>query len=156
MTTFVVVYASRIENGLPCPDACGRCDVAITVAREKNAFIVIGVGSPPNESHRLFSQAMVRYLVEHGWPEYRIIINPVGWSTINESKAAYEAIKHAGDGAIIVVSAWYHIFRVWLIWLLGLKRVVKIRFSWKTYPWTNPFREIVALVFTLYRLALSK
>jgi hypothetical protein len=157
--TFVVVYASRLVNGMLCPDARGRCDAAIKVAREKAGMIVIGTGSPSRETDLRFSEAMVNYLtIIKGWPEDRIIVNPRGWSTVYETEAAYEAIKQAvgagdcDDCKIIAVSAWYHIPRVWFIWAIGFGKLVDGYFSLRTYPWTNPFRECGAWLKTLYKL----
>src|ERR1700722_16189900 len=137
---------------MPCPDARGRCDAAIKVACKKNGTIVLGVGLRPGDKELLFSEAMMKYLTSKGWPKEKIIVNPAGWSTVYETKAMYEAIKKAGDGKIIAVSAWYHIIRVWLIWAIVCKRFVGLRVSWRTYPWTNPFREFAAFPVTLYKL----
>lgn len=150
MPTFVVVYASRAYHGLPDPDACGRCRKAVLVANQNNASIVLGVGMSNPEPLR---EAMKRYLVDHlGFPTERIISNPVGAGTIGESAAALDAIQENGDGTIIAVSAWYHIIRVWLIWAVALKRFVRVGISWKTYPWTNPLRELIMFPRTLYKI----
>jgi hypothetical protein len=153
--TFIVPYASRIENGLPCPDARGRCDAAIKIARKTKGAIVLGVGSPNGEQPSPYSEAMSKYLIEQGWPKERIIVNSTGFGTIGESRAAYETIMREGDGEIIAVSAWYHIIRVWLIWAITRKRLVRVRASWKTYPWTNPFRELIMCPLTLYKILKS-
>ena len=153
----MVPYASRIENGRLCPDCQGRCEVALKTATETNGIIVIGVGKKPGENSTRFSEAMYAFFVEHGFPKDRIIVSPSGgWSTVYESQAAYDAVKQAGDGRIIAVSAWYHVLRVWLIWALTFGRLVGIQISWKTYPWTNPIREVAALPFTLAKILRAR
>jgi len=154
--TFVVAYASALINGAPCPDARGRLRKAMKIARETDGTIVIGVGSFPGKQTFEFSEASARYLNEQGWPSERILVNPAGWNTINESIAAYEAIKKAGGGKIVVVSTWYHILRVWLIWAIVLKKFVRVGINWRTYPWWNPPRELLAFPFTLFRIAKLK
>ena len=140
--TFVVVYSSRIENGLPCPDAQSRCEVAIRKALAEDGVIVLGAGGVRARG-RQYSQVMRGYLVNRGWPEDRILVNAAGFGSVAESQAAYDAIKAAGGGPVIAVSAWYHVLRVWLIWALVLRKRVRLGVSWKTYPWTNALRELV-------------
>jgi hypothetical protein len=150
--TFVVPYASRVENGLPCPDARARCDKAVRVAREVGGKIVIGVGSSSSGDANLFVDAMVRFFRLRCWPkEFLIVADPGGFGTLGESRAAYNAIREHGDGKIVVVSAWYHVPRIWLIWA-SFGKIVSVRVSWETYPWTNPLREFVLLPLTLAKI----
>jgi hypothetical protein len=84
-----------------------------------------------------------------------IVADPGGFGTLEESRAAYNAIRECGDGKIVIVSAWYHVPRIWLIWAT-FGKVVSVRVSWKTYPWTNPLREFIVLPLTLAKVLWAR
>lgn len=149
MQTYVAVYASRAYDHLPCPDAQARCRKAVEVALRHNAKIVIGSKMANPDP---LCDATYTYLASLGFPTERIIKNPKGAGTIEETQAIAEAINHDGGGEIIAISAWYHIIRVWLIWRIVMKRSVRIRCSWQTYPWHNCLRELLVFPRTFSKI----
>jgi vancomycin permeability regulator SanA len=96
---------------------------------------------------------MRAYLVKKGWPAEQIKMDPRGYNSISDTVYALGLVE--GGDKVIAVTAWYHAFRVWLIWL-RLGRLVGVGISWKTYPWTNPLREFLALTKTIVVLAFGQ
>lgn len=152
MRTYVVPYACRLIKGSLCPDTQARCDMALKVAWEKSATIVIGVGSRNEKDHFAFSDAMVKYFTDRGWSKERIIVNPSGWTTLYESNAACEAIEDEGGGEIIAVTSWYHALRVRLTWKIALGRSVQVRTSRKGYAWYYLPREVLAFPVNAFKI----
>ena len=132
MRSYVVVYARGLKSdGSVCDEGRLRCDLGLEMAKAiPNSFIVLGAGIPEYAELNYVSslaEAMAIYFANNGWPREKILINPKGYETVGETIAAYEAIKKSGKGPITVVSSWYHVFRIWLIWIFRFGIFVKVR-----------------------------
>ncbi len=124
MTSYVVVYARGLQaDGSPCPEGKMRCDLGLKIAQGiPDSIIVLGAGIPEYAQRNgasSLSESMAVYLVNNGWSLEKILINPKGYETVGETSAVIEAIDDFDEGGpIIAVSSWYHVFRIWIIWLI--------------------------------------
>jgi uncharacterized SAM-binding protein YcdF (DUF218 family) len=62
--------------------------------------------------------ATLNYLTGSGWPEYHIIEPADSHNTLEETRSALAIVRMHQTEEVTVVSSWYHVPRIWLIWRL--------------------------------------
>ncbi|WP_246388856.1 YdcF family protein [Corynebacterium incognita] len=149
----VVVLGSRLIDGVPDALLRARLDRALEVADNGALFVVTGFG----EAH-----AMRDYLVSHGVPRRRVIVESEATSTNENLENVHRLLaeKHVpgdtGDKSPwwYVVTNDFHVRRTRLwAWHLGHHvRVVAAPTPWPDKP-RNYFRELVALPHSALRIA---
>lgn len=132
--TYIVTYAAGFGRGKSFIDSTARkrCDKALEVARRyENVIFVLGAGISAvglRRHHASLADEMAKYFESKGWPRERIITNPLGYDTVSETAAAIEAIELSSKepAAIIAVTSWYHVPRVFAIWRWGFGKKVAV------------------------------
>ena len=82
-----------------------------------DAVAIVSGGMGPGETVTE-AQAMHDWLVGHGVPEERIILEPEATSTLENLSKSYDIIRARGDepdGKVAIVSSAYHLYRAKLI-----------------------------------------
>ena len=117
-------YAFGIDkNGRPDAEARARLDKAYASAKEKierfDVIIFLGAGmSEYTQRYGVASLAMASslYLQEWGWPEDRIVMRPIGYSTMTETRALRDYLAGCkcfpDQVQVEVASSWWHAPRV--------------------------------------------
>ena len=93
-----------------------RCNKAIQLYKNsKIERIYITAASEKNEP--LLSKAMGNYLVSQEVPLGAIIVDPTGHGTIGEITTCKSYLEKTDK--VISISSWYHLSRIWFLWLLS-------------------------------------
>ena len=127
---FIMAYACGLNReGRPDREAQARLDKALEIAKEKrrsfDVFIFLGAGMPERtEKYGVASlaAASASYLEEKGWPKSQIVVEPVGYNTVVETRAFRDCLRlvrlanmRADEMEVHVVSSWVHAPRVWIV-----------------------------------------
>lgn len=150
---FVFLYAKDCEKYSWEPDdyAKRRCCVASKLIYQfPNSKIVLGAGCERlciGRSVKNLSESLMKYLTEIlGIDKNRIIINPVGKNTVEETIAMVNAVGgFKKSDKIIVVSSWFHIPRILLIWVVGYFKIVYFRFSYGIFKFVDLVHEFFGI-----------
>lgn len=113
--TWLAVYAGWDKYPYIGPDEMDRYREAIEILRKLKKAILVVTSGVPKRGTTPHSNALKKYVLEWGIPNHRVIENPAGTDTVTDTIAILEAIKRK-SGPVIVVTSWYHIPRVWIIW----------------------------------------
>lgn len=135
--TYVAPYARWSDGDFVGFDERWRFLKGLDIALHRDSMLIVTSGVPPG-SKKIHAEVLRDYLVSIGVDGKKIILNPQGCNTVSDTLAIIEAIQNDGGvvgDQVVVVSSWYHIPRVWMIWkILGLKKIhnfqVKFRVSW--------------------------
>ncbi len=125
----VIVYAGETEqDGKECgPETRRRCERAIELAHQiKNkgdsVYMIFAAGIRPDKPHypqlKEMMQRYVRTNLPASFPIDTVTTETDAWGTFTESKSAEIEIKNQQISEVYVVSSWYHIPRIILIWKL--------------------------------------
>lgn len=82
-----------------------------------DAVAIVSGGMGPGETVTE-AQAMHDWLIEHGIPEERVLMEPEATSTLENLSKSYDIIRARGDepdGKVAIVSSAYHLYRAKLI-----------------------------------------
>ena len=82
-----------------------------------DAVAIVSGGMGPGETVTE-AQAMHDWLIEHGIPEERVLMEPEATSTLVNLSKSYDIIRSRGDepdGKVAIVSSAYHLYRAKLI-----------------------------------------
>lgn len=156
---FLIVLGCGLRpDGTPTPLLRGRLDRALAFAEQqkrltgKELTFVTSGGKGPDEAVSE-SEAMTRYLLDHGVPAERIIREEQSTSTFENMKFSKEkifAVNPAGKVAFATTN--YHVFRSGLFARRVKMRAQGMGAHTKWYFWPNAaVREFVGLV-TEHRL----
>ncbi len=156
---FLIVLGCGLRSdGTPTPLLRGRLDRALAFYEAQKAetgkeltFITSG-GQGPDEPCSE-SDAMKRYLTEHGVPEARIVGEDRSTDTFENMKFSKEKILALDpDGKIAFATTNYHVFRSGVFARRVKMRAVGMGAKTKWYFWPNAaVREFVGLL-TAHRL----
>ncbi|MDP3778462.1 MAG: ElyC/SanA/YdcF family protein [bacterium] len=129
-------FACGVDDvGMPDAEAKARLDRALEIAwclRERvsketglraydtSVMIFLGANMPEcTQKYGISSlaESAKMYLVSQGWPAYRIVMNPKGYSTMVETMAFREYLQKSGYGyaCLHFVTSWLHISRVYAV-----------------------------------------
>ena len=152
---FIVDYACGFHPGICNVDYVSelRSKAAIrALKRYPGAYILLGAGmSYATCGCGSLSQMIDYYLLQHGIPRDKILINDKGYNTITESEAAYEIISSIGMGKVICATTRYHAPRVWLIWLFRFGIVPQLFISNYRLPFNIELHEYAKIVPEIFR-----
>jgi len=110
---FVVLYGGAIEAGALNKDSTARCTTALRVAhRLPDAIIVFSA----DESIPDLRHVTLAYLRNWGWPTERLITPATAHNTFGETKTAFSVLREHRTNSVIVVSSWYHMWRIRAMW----------------------------------------
>lgn len=119
-----------------------------------NHYILIATAVKQEE--KWVGEAMKNHLTGQGVPAKQIIFQPSGYTTIDETNAFLTIIRQCclqPSAPIIVISTWYHLPRIWWLWLVRGK-AVKIAASWKGASFIDlllePFKLLINLFLPFY------
>ncbi len=117
--------------------------------------IVLAAGSPPGKNYRPLSSYMALRLFNHFLKEairsatftIPIVIRAEKqyWGTLEETLFAKEIADCYECEHVVVVSSWYHLFRIKLIWDLFTPKMATPIASWKIAHWWSPFLEPIKI-----------
>ena len=149
----IILGCGLREDGTPTPLLQGRIDRALAFARRqkeqtgRDLYFVPTGGKGPDE---VISEGMSirNYLVEHGVPEERILVEENSADTYENMKNAREMILAHGNGGNIAFSTTnYHVFRSGLYARFVKMRAVGMGAKTKWYFWPNAsVREFAGLL----------
>lgn len=123
-----------------------RCDKAINVFKKRNdAVIYITVSN--EKSGKMIAFEMKNYLIKIGISKESIKVFPEAFNTIGEIKVALKYME--GDEKIISVSSFYHLPRIFIMWLLKGKLVV-VKASYRGIYLKDLMLEPLKMVYFLY------
>jgi uncharacterized SAM-binding protein YcdF (DUF218 family) len=129
--------------------------MALRVARGlPNATIVFSV----DESIPELRDVTLRYFRNMGWPSKRILTPPAAHNTFGETKSAFDILKENNADSVFVVSSWYHIPRIWVMWrYLGFKGKIISYASLETInPWGSLAWEAMGFMKFFGKILLRK
>lgn len=110
-----IVYGYGLtKSGELDAQTAGRCQAGAKLYRAGRIHrICITVGVQRNGV--AMGDKMVACLVQSGVPERKINFLPHGFNTAGETDACLAMIEKRDN--ITAISSWYHLFRIWLLWL---------------------------------------
>ena len=165
-------YAFGLDpDGRPDAEAQTRLDKAFALAREKithfDVTIFLGAGMPERTRRygiASLAEASSLYLQGKGWPRERIVMRPVGYSTMTETQTLCDYLItckcYPGQMLVEVVSSWWHAPRVWAACRLIFGRGIKIYASPSGHSGFmlvyDIAREILALPLSVYRARMAR
>lgn len=121
MKTIALVYGyGQLEDGELDEQTIGRCKKALELYQNKEVdeiHITVGV----SRDGILMGEKMGHWFV--GWSvcSVDVIVTPFGLNTAGETAICNEVIHKTTK--VIAVSSWYHLPRIWLLWLWRGRRV---------------------------------
>lgn len=141
----VVVYAGTFEKKgdryVLGYDTAGRCRKALKVTRRmRSATIFLSGGKQPGNPETTHARVMFDWFRAHGF-KGDIVMSEIGYvtnSAIETILAARRIGQLGGFERISVVTSWYHMPRVWLLWKLIAKTNVLVVWSdeAENAPWS--------------------
>ena len=141
------------KDGTPTPLLKGRIDRALEFAenqKEQTGKDLIFVPSGGQGSDEVISESacMKQYLMEHGVPEERILMEDQSDSTFQNMKFSKEKILSQGDpGNVAFSTTRYHVFRGGLYARRVNMKAQGVGSGTKWYFWPNAWvREFVGLL----------
>lgn len=145
---YIVIHGHHNYGYHLSPDSVARCNTALKIRTDETIICSGGLFFPDQEGITV-SKAMSHYL---------------GIDCIQENKSitsienVEEIIKMINiTDELLVVSSWYHIPRLWLIWKLIGKRKVKLVPAPAYIPFSRLFLELLGMYTALlYWLGLPK
>ncbi len=143
---FVVVYAGETEqDGTQCGNETKRrCQTAlhfIEKHKDKKIVLILAAGIRPDEpDFPELKKVMEKYLEHQVDPAHVTILlaEKDGWGTIQETAAAAHLLKRIDVHEAYVVSSWYHLPRIFLIW----KRLG----GFKIHPVSSPSPRLYSIL----------
>lgn len=103
----IIFGAEVLPDGHPSRYLRGRLDLGASLYREGKARVLI-VSGDDNAAHHFEARAMKRYLVRHGVPASRVVVDSHGLDTYD---TCVRAARVFGVSEAIVVSQTYHLPR---------------------------------------------
>lgn len=106
-----LVLGSKVDlDGTPSPRLCARLDRTLELFRIGYFPLVIASGGIGKEG---YDEALVMrdYLVAHGIPKERIIMDSAGTTTFASAKNTLQIVRRQKLSSVLVVSQYFHIPR---------------------------------------------
>lgn len=116
---YLIVLGAGLFGSTPSPTLKSRLDEAVIYSHANPDTIIIVSGGQGEGESIPESEAMRKYLVEHGIPDERIIEENISESTSENLRFSFSIIDHnfkgSGDPKIAVLSNEFHLYRSSLI-----------------------------------------
>ncbi|ABJ64865.1 YdcF family protein [Levilactobacillus brevis] len=111
----IVILGAGLRHGSQIGRTlANRLDAALKLAhRQSTPTTLIVTGGQGPDEHLTEAEAMTTYLVNHGWPQERIIQESRATSTLTNllySQRLWSQLPHQG-GRVVIVTNNYHLFR---------------------------------------------
>lgn len=116
MNRVAIVYGyGQLANGELDEQSIGRCRRALALYQTREVReIFITVGADRNGI--LMANKMAEWLVVHGVWTFDVATEPLGLNTAGETEICHRLVDKAER--VTAISSWYHLPRIWLLWLL--------------------------------------
>ena len=115
---YLVVLGAAVYGDQPSLTLVRRLEGARDyLNRYPDAVAIVSGGMGKGESVTE-AQAMHDWLIEHGIPEERVLMEPEATSTLENLSKSYDIIRERGDepdGHVAIVSSAYHLYRAKLM-----------------------------------------
>lgn len=152
MTLGLVYGYGQLKDGQIDGQTTERCRKALNLYESgKIQRIYITVSAEKNGIR--MGQGMKQFFLDHSVPEEHVIFDPRGGNTAGETDVFLSLAKDHVNGEsfkAIPISTWYHIPRIWWLWL-SRKRLVSVGISWNEAHWADLRIEPVKLAYALLR-----
>ena len=137
------------------PDTVSRCCVAIEAANHEAGSIIL---YSADESIPYLRHTTLAYFRQRQWPVERLNAPSLSHNSRTETAAAIAMLAMYRLKEVTVVTSWYHVPRVRLLWLCMAPHVkVHVRAAWKTaHPFSSLSREVLAILHNLSALLLLR
>jgi len=153
-----LVHAYYIyKDGVFHPQTEGRCRKALELLlRGKIDTIIIVCACKLDD--QFYCDIMKKWFIDHGASKSRIFVSVCGYNTVGEIEG-FEAVcrflcickhKHCFCLKLTAISSWYHIPRIWCLWLVR-GRFVKCSASFSGTFTKDFFLEPIKFVASLCR-----
>ena len=108
----IVVFGAAEYAGRPSPTLRARLDQALTLYRRGLAPVIVTTGGPGGDPNFTEGGVSRNYLVEHGVPSEKILVEKESSSTDQSIVQVSEMLARNHISSCIVVSDGYHLFRI--------------------------------------------
>lgn len=163
MPHYVVLYGGKVTRsygGQPVldRDTQARCQEALAAAREKEAYIIFSVDKMSFPYLRELTIAHLRAKKQKTDPDCKLIEKPVAHNSRGETSSAIEILKEAKVDEVTIVSSWYHIPRLRMLWwMMGYRGKKNFRAATHaTHPFRSVLREVVAIPENFIMVLISR
>lgn len=150
MLTIGLVYGyGQKANGSIDEQTEGRCEKALELYRQgkiQKIFLTVSAG----KNGKLMAEEMKRFILGRLlYPTENILVAPCGGNTAGETDVLLRQVIHQGEFRVIPISTWYHLPRIWWLWLCR-GYLVWPRASWRAAHWADlriePLKMLNALL----------
>ena len=108
----IIVFGAAEYSGRPSPTLRSRLDQALTLYRRQLAPFIVTTGGPGGDPQFTEAEVARNYLVEHGVPPERILVEKESSTTDQSVVQVVELLARNRISTCIVVSDGYHLFRI--------------------------------------------
>ena len=115
---YLIVLGAAVYKDQPSLTLVRRLEGALQYLNEHPKTIAIVSGGKGSGEEITEAQAMHDWLIAHGIPEARIIMEPKATSTLENLQYSFDIIRARGDepqGKVAIVSSAYHLYRAKLM-----------------------------------------
>jgi uncharacterized SAM-binding protein YcdF (DUF218 family) len=153
----ILVLGAAEYRGRPSPVFRARLDHALELFDRGLARLVMTTGGAGGDP--VFTEGGVgrSYLIAHGVPSERIVVESEAESTVESTAMAGEIMRRMGLRSVIVVSDGYHIYRVKrMLQFRGLKVYGSPRKETMHEPWRERWNYVKqAIGYLLWRAGIA-
>jgi uncharacterized SAM-binding protein YcdF (DUF218 family) len=153
----ILVLGAAEYRGRPSPVFRARLDHALELYDRGLARMVMTTGGAGGDP--VFTEGGVgrSYLIAHGVPSERIVVESEAESTVESTAMAGEIMRRMGLRSVIVVSDGYHIYRVKrMLQFRGLKVYGSPRKETTHEPWRERWNYVKqAIGYLLWRAGIA-
>ena len=153
----ILVLGAAEYRGRPSPVFRARLDHALELYDRGLARLVMTTGGAGGDP--IFTEGGVgrSYLIAHGVPSERIVVESEAESTVESTAMAGEIMRRMGLRSVIVVSDGYHIYRVKrMLQFRGLKVYGSPRKEILHEPWRERWNYVKqAIGYLLWRAGIA-
>lgn len=153
----ILVLGAAEYHGRPSPVLRARLDHALELYNRSLARLVMTTGGAGGD--KVFTEGGVgrTYLIAHGVPSERIVVENEAESTVESTAMAGEIMRRMGLHSVIVVSDGYHIYRVKrMLQFRGLKVYGSPRKDLTHEPWRERWNYVKqAIGYLLWRAGVA-
>ncbi len=152
-------YGQEADGSLN-PQTTARCEVAAQLFRRRRIHAICLTVSAQKANH-LMADGMRACLIDRAVPNDAILVDPRGGNTAGETDCCLEIMEREvaanpqlnvtmADVEIIPISTWYHLPRIWWLWLWRGRLIRRFGISWRHAHWADlkiePFKFLNALL----------
>jgi len=109
----VIVLGAGIVDDMPRPGLASRLDAAVSYHRQNPDALIIVSGGLGHRENYTEAYVMARYLIAHGVPAERILLEDKAYSTYSNMRYAAEIISAIFEvpPSIVVITNDFHMYR---------------------------------------------